>query len=117
MSSARQDSATTTASGFVATILDIPFPLALPNAGYPCYDPKKGMAIAQTLLKEGSRAFFRNIPIQGPRSFEQLKQASKEYERPKADYSYMAVANLADGQKKASLNIHCGTNGGFAEAK
>jgi hypothetical protein len=69
------------------------------------------------LLKEGSRAFVRNIPIQGPASFERLRQASKEYERPKADYSYIAVANLSDGQKKASLNIHCGLDGGFAEAK
>jgi len=88
MNPAPQNSLSPTGPGFVAAILDIPFPLALPNGGHLfCYDPKKGIAIVQTLLKEGSRAFFRNIPIQGPTSFEQLKQASKEYERPKADYS------------------------------
>jgi hypothetical protein len=103
--------------GFVAALLDIPFVLALPNATCLCYDPKKGVAAVQTLLKEGSRAFFRNMPIQGPTTFEQLKQAAKEYERPRVDYSYLAVANLHDGQKRAALNIHCGTDGGFAEVK
>lgn len=106
-----------TGPGFVAALLDIPFPLALPNAAYRCFDPKKGVAIVQTLLKEGSRAFFRNLPIQGPTTFAQLKQEAKEYERPRVDYSYLAVAGLTDGQKKATLNIHCGTDGGFAEAK
>jgi len=50
MNLTKQDS-TMTGPGFVAAILDIPFPLALPNGAYLCHDPKKRIAIVQTLLK------------------------------------------------------------------
>ena len=103
--------------GFVAAILDIPFALPIPNGAYLCRDPKKGIAVIQTIQREGSHAFFRNRSISGPTSFEDLRQLADQHERPKADYSYLVTAKLPDGTERAALNIHTGKDGGYAEAK
>lgn len=106
-----------TGRGFLTVILDIPFGLGLPNGPYVAFDPVKGIAIVQPTLREGSRAFFRNKPIIGPTSFADLADKTREYERPREEYSYLAVSRLTDGAQKATLNVHCGVDGGFAEAK
>jgi hypothetical protein len=103
--------------GFLTVILDIPFGLGLPNGNYVAFDPVKTIAIVQPALREGSRTFFRSAPIIGPTSFNDLKNRAREYERPRGNYTYVAVSNLTDGTKKATLNIHCGAEGGFAETK
>ena len=103
--------------GFITVILDIPFSLALPNGQYTVFDPVKGMAIVQPVMKEGSRTFFRDTPITGPTSFDDLKRKAQEYERPRLAHSYVVVSRLTDGTQKATLNIHSGAGGGFAETK
>jgi hypothetical protein len=64
--------------GFIAVMFDVPFPISVPNGSYVSYDPKKGIAVMTVTLKEGSRAFFRNTPVTGPTSFDQLRQAQQE---------------------------------------
>jgi len=103
--------------GFITMILDIPFSLAIPNGQYTVFDPVKGMAIVQPVMKEGSRTFFRDTPITGPTSFDDLKRKAQEYERPRLAHSYVVVSRLTDGTQKATLNIHSGAGGGFAETK
>jgi hypothetical protein len=103
--------------GFVAPIFDILFPVSIPNGAYYAYDPVKGVACVELSMCEGSRAFFRNRPIQGPTSFDQLQQAVCELERPRANRSYLAVSRLNDGTGKATLNTHTGRDGGYAECK
>jgi hypothetical protein len=103
--------------GFITVILDIPFSLAIPNGQYTVFDPVKGIAIVQPVMKEGSRTFFRDTPITGPTSFEDLKRKAQEYERPRLAHSYVVVSRLNDGTQKATLNIHSGAGGGFAETK
>jgi hypothetical protein len=103
--------------GFITVILDIPFSLAIPNGPYTVFDPVKGMAIVQPVMKEGSRTFFRDTPITGPTSFDDLKRKAQEYERPRLAHSYVVVSRLTDGTQKATLNIHSGAGGGFAETK
>jgi hypothetical protein len=103
--------------GFITVILDIPFSLAIPNGQYTVFDPVKGMAIVQPVMKEGSRTFFRDTPITGPTSFDDLKRKAQEYVRPRQAYSYVVVSRLTDGTQKATLNIHSGAGGGFAETK
>jgi hypothetical protein len=68
-------------------------------------------------MKEGSRTFFRDTPITGPTSFDDLKRKAQEYERPRLAHSYIVVSRLTDGTQKATLNIHSGAGGGFAETK
>jgi len=103
--------------GFITVILDIPFSLAIPNGQYTVFDPVKGTAIVQPVMKEGSRTFFRDTPITGPTSFDDLKRKAQEYERPRQAHSYLVVSRLTDGTQKATLNIHSGAGGGFAETK
>lgn len=103
--------------GFITVILDIPFSLAIPNGQYTVFDPVKGMAIVQPVMKEGSRTFFRDTPIIGPTSFDDLKRKAQEYERPRLGHSYVMTSCLNDGTEKATLNIHSGAGGGFAETK
>ena len=103
--------------GFITVILDIPFSLAIPNGQYTAFDPVKGMAIVQPVMKEGSRTFFRDTPITGPTSFADLKRKAQEYERPRQAHSYVVVSRLTNGTQKATLNIHSGADGGFAETK
>jgi hypothetical protein len=117
MSTSQQPPAAPTGPGFLTVILDIPFGVAIPNGSYTVYDPVKGIAVVQTTLKEGSRTFFRNAPIVGPTSFRDLQSKAREYERPREEYSYLATSRLKDGTEKATLNIHCRTDGGFAETK
>lgn len=103
--------------GFVAVFFDIPFPLSIANGAYLTYDPVKEIACIEVTLIEGSRAFFRNRPIIGPTSFENLRTAAQEYERPREDHSYMATSVLHDGTRKATLNVHTGVDGGYMECK
>jgi hypothetical protein len=117
MSTAQQPPQAPTGPGFVTLMLDVPFGLALPNGGYTVFDPVRGIALVQPTLKEGSRTFFRNASIVGPTSFNDLKRKAREFERPREEYSYIATSVLTDGTQKATLNIHCGADGGFAEAK
>ncbi len=42
---------------------------------------------------------------------------AREFERPREDYSYVICSRLKDGTEKATLNVHCGPDGGFAETK
>jgi hypothetical protein len=103
--------------GFITVILDIPFSLAIPNGQYTVFDPVKDMAIVQPVMKEGSRTFFRDTPITGPTSFDDLKRKAQEFERLRLQHSYVVVSRLTDGTQKATLNIHSGAGGGFAETK
>ncbi|HYV04455.1 MAG TPA: hypothetical protein VFB82_07720 [Blastocatellia bacterium] len=103
--------------GFVVVVFDVPYAVSLPNGAYLTLDPEKGIACVELTLKEGSRAFFRNRPITGPTSFKELQIAAQQFSRPRLEYSYVAISDLADGTKKATLNIHCGEDGGFAECK
>jgi hypothetical protein len=98
-------------------MLDIPFGIAVPNGAYIVFDPVKSIAVVQTTLNEGSRTFFRNEPIIGPTSFNDLKKKTQAHERPKEEYSYLLTSKLPDGTEKATLNIHSGAAGGFAETK
>ena len=103
--------------GFITVILDIPFSLAIPNGQYTVYDPVKKIAIVQVAMREGSRSFFRDTPITGPTSFTDLKRKAKDLERPRQPHSYIVISRLKDGTQKATLNIHSGADGGFAETK
>ncbi len=103
--------------GFVAMTFDVPFAVSLPNGAYLTRDPEKGLACIELVLREGSLAFFRNRPIIGPTSFKDLQTAAQNFTRPRPDYSYVVTSVLADGGEKATLNIHCGEDGGFAECK
>src|SRR5438105_12454537 len=103
--------------GFVAVFFDIPFPLSVANGAYLTYDPIKEIACIEVTLREGSRAFFRNRPITVPTSFENLRTAAQDYERPRDEYSYMATSVLHDGTRKATLNVHTGADGGYMESK
>ena len=116
MSTTQQQPAAPRGPGFVSVILDVPFGLALPNGGFQVFDPIKGIAAVQIVMKEGSRAFFRNTPITGPTSFDDLKVKASEYERPRQEHDYIVTSVLADGTEKATLNIHSGADGGFAES-
>lgn len=112
-----QPPAAPTGPGFVTVILDIPFPLALPNGCYTVLDPTKETAVVQSALREGSRAFFRNTPIVGPTSFKDLRNKARDFERPRQGCRYLLTSRLTDGTQKATLNIDCGSDGGFAETK
>lgn len=103
--------------GFVAVFFDIPFPTSVPNGTYVTFDPVKGLAAVTVTLREGSRAFFRNRPISGPTSFRELQVAWQEAKRPREGRDYLAVNKLKDGREKATLNIHTGDDGGYAECK
>jgi hypothetical protein len=117
MSTSQQPPVAPTGPGFLTVILDIPFSLAIPNGCYAVFDPVKAIAIVQATLREGSRTFFRNAPIIGPTSFNDLRNKAREFERPREEYSYVVTSRLTDGRQKATLNIHCGADGGFAETK
>lgn len=106
-----------TGPGFVAVFFDIPFPTSIPNGTYPAFDPVKGIAAVTLTLREGSRAFFRNRPIVGPTSFEELKRGWQEQQRPREGYSYVAVSKVNDGRDKATLNVQTSADGGYAECK
>jgi hypothetical protein len=103
--------------GFIAVLLDVPFPISIPNAAYFVFDPEKGIAAIEVSLREGARAFFRNRPIQGPTSFADLRQASGDMQRLDQGTSYIAASRLPDGNQKATLNVHTGLDGGFSECK
>ncbi len=103
--------------GFVVAVFDVPFPISVPIGAYYTYDPVKQVACVEVSMREGSRAFFRNRPIIGPTSFSELQQAARELERPRPDRSYLAASRLHDGTQKATLNIHTGADGGYAECK
>jgi len=103
--------------GFVAVLFDIPFPVSIPNGAYIVYDPRKDVACIQVTLREGSKAFFRNRPIVGPTSLESLKAAASELERPRQEHSHLVTSSLTNGEQKATLNIHSGSDGGYSECK
>ena len=103
--------------GFIAVLFDVPFPISVRNGSYISYDPLKSIAVITTTLKEGSRAFFRNTPITGPTSFDELRKAQQEPPRPREDRSYLAASRLPDGKQKATLNVSSGVDGGYAECK
>jgi hypothetical protein len=103
--------------GFVVVFLDIPFPISIPNGAYLTFDPKKDVACIELILHEGSKAFFRNRPIIGATSFERLKTAAAELERPRQSHSHLVTSRLTTGEEKATLNIHSGVDGGYAECK
>jgi hypothetical protein len=103
--------------GFVAVIFDIPFPISVPNGHYLTHDPHKNIACISTILREGSRSFFRSRPVTGPTSFRELTNRAQELDRPRADHSYLLTSQLKDGSQKATLNIHTGADGGYAECK
>ncbi len=103
--------------GFVAVFFDIPFPISIPNGTYFVHDPQAEIAAITATLREGSRAFFRNRPIIGPTSFQQLRGVWQEADRPRENRSYVGVSQLHDGQSKATLNVHGGQDGGYAECK
>jgi hypothetical protein len=106
-----------TGPGFVAVMLDVPFPISIPGGAYMVFDPIKGVAAIEVSLLEGSRAFFRNMPIKGPTSFAELQKAGAAMERRGDGRSYIAASRLPDGTQKSTLNIHTGDDGGFAECK
>jgi hypothetical protein len=103
--------------GFIAAFFDIPFPISVPNNTYLVYDPQKEVAFIEVTLREGARAFFRNRAIQGPTSFEELRQAAQGWQHPREDHSYIATSVLQDGTEKATLNTHTGEDGGYVECK
>jgi hypothetical protein len=80
-------------------------------------DLVRGIAVVQSTLREGSRAFFRNTPIVGPTSFNDLRNKARDFERPRQGYGYLLTSQLTNGTQKATLNIDSGKNGGFAETK
>jgi hypothetical protein len=103
--------------GFVSVLIDVPFPISIPNAAYFVFDPEKGIACIEVSLQEGARAFFRSRPILGPTSFVDLRQASTSMQRLDQGRSYIANSRLPDGSQKATLNLHTGQDGGFSECK
>lgn len=117
MSAALQQPKAPSGPGFLTAILDVPFSLSIPNSCYTVLDPIKGIAVVQSTLREGSRAFFRNTPITGPTSFNDLSGKARAFERPRPGYRYLITSQLSNGTQKATLNIDCGADGGFAETK
>jgi hypothetical protein len=103
--------------GFVSVLLDVPFPISIPNGAYFVFDPEKGIACVEVSLQEGSRAFFRSRPIHGPTSFADLREASMSMQRLDQGASYLENSRLPDGSQKATLNLHTGQDGGFSECK
>jgi hypothetical protein len=103
--------------GFVSVNFDIPFPTSIPNGSYITTDLEDGFAYVILTLREGTRAFFRNLPIKGPNSFSELKAKQAEPPRPHESRSYLAVNVLTDGTQKATLNVDSGADGGYAECK
>jgi len=97
--------------GFIACFFDIPFPTSVPNGTYVARDPVKGLAAVTLTLREGTRTFFRNVPIEGPTSFEQLRKAQQEPPRPRQNHSYLAVNKLHDGGQKSTLSVNSGVDG------
>jgi hypothetical protein len=61
--------------GFVSCFFDIPFPTSVPNGMYVVQDPINSIAVVSMTLREGTRSFFRNVPLEGPSSFEQLRRS------------------------------------------
>ena len=114
MSSAPQQLA---GPGFVTVVLDVPFPISVPNGAYFAYDPVSQVGCVEVALREGSKAFFRNRPITGPNSFRDLLTAVAAQQRPRGNRSYITVSQLPSGSQKATLNIHGGEDGGYAECK
>src|SRR5882672_1652785 len=94
--------------GFVSVLLDVPFPISIPNAAYFVFDPERGVACIEVSLQEGTRAFFRSRPIQGPTSFTDLRQASNSMQRLDQGRSYIAASRMPNGDQKATLNMHTG---------
>lgn len=117
MSTTQQSFEAPTGRGFVSLMLDIPFGIGLPNGGYKVYDPVKGIAIVQITLREGSRSFFRGVPISSPTPTTDPKNNTSGDERPRQEYNYLLTSMLADGTEKATLKINSGVDGGFTEAK
>lgn len=103
--------------GFITCFFDIPFPTSIPNGGYLVRDPIKEIAVITLNLREGSRAFFRNRPLKGPTSFEELRAAQQGPTPPRQDHSYLAVNKLTDGREKSTLEVNSGIDGGFSECK
>src|SRR5690242_7822944 len=103
--------------GFVSALLDVPFPISIPNGAYFVFDPEKRIACIEVSLQEGSRAFFRRRPIHGPTSFAELREASRSMQRLDQGSSYLMNSRLSDGRQKATLNLHTGEDGGFSECK
>ena len=103
--------------GFIAAIIDVPFPIAVPNGAYFAYDPVSTVGAVEVALREGSRAFFRSVPITGPTSFQDLQAAAAQQTRPSENRDYLIVSELTGGSRKATLNIHTGETGGYAECK
>ncbi len=77
----------------------------------------RGVALFQTVKREGSRAFFRNTPITGLTPFADLGGQAQAYFRLQQPQSYVINAQFPDGTHRATLNVHTGRLGGFAEAK
>ena len=48
--------------GFIAAVLDVPFPIAIPNGAYFAFDPFSSVGAVEVALKEGSTAVFRSLP-------------------------------------------------------
>ena len=103
--------------GFIAAVLDVPFPIAIPNGAYFAFDPVSSVGAVEVALKEGSRAFFRSLPITGPTSFQELQAAAAQQTRPSENRDYLIVSGLANDSRKATINIHTGEMGGYAECK
>jgi hypothetical protein len=103
--------------GFVATTFDVPFPVAIPNGAYLCFDPAKEVGVVETTLREGSRVFFRGRPLKGPTSFRELQVAARDRIRPKENRDYVVTSELKSGEQKATLNVNSGEDGGYAECK
>jgi hypothetical protein len=103
--------------GFVSVLLDVPFPISIPNGAYFSFDPVKQVAVIEVSLQEGSRAFFRSRPLQGPTSFAELRDLSSHMQRLDEGHGYLATSRLPDGNQKATLKLHTGRDGGFSECK
>jgi hypothetical protein len=88
--------------GFVNALLDVPFPISIPNGAYHAFDPEKGIACIEVPLREGSRAFFRNRPIQGPSSFAVLRDTSANMQRLDGGRSYLATSRLPEWQSEGN---------------
>jgi hypothetical protein len=82
-----------------------------------CATRSKEFAVITTNLREGQRAFFRNRPLKGPTSFDELRKAEQGPNPPRQDHSYLAVNRLTDGRDKSTLEVNSGTDGGFSECK
>jgi len=106
-----------TGPGFIAVILDVPFPVSISPGAYHVFDPVKQIAAVEVSVQEGSKTFFRSRPIQGPTSFTELQTAWANMERRDRGTGYLMVSRMLDGNSKATLNLHTGHDGGYAECK